>query len=54
MSEHREAASAAMYQAIPHVAGNIAPFDDAQGRLRQGGRYHPCVHKPFSRRENGL
>jgi hypothetical protein len=22
------------------LTGDIAPFDDAQGRLRQGGRFH--------------
>jgi hypothetical protein len=45
MSETREAASAAMYQAIPHVAGDVAPFDYAQGRLRQGGRLHSFSQK---------
>jgi hypothetical protein len=37
MSEQHEPAGAAMYPAIPCLAGDIAPFDDAQGRLRQGG-----------------
>jgi hypothetical protein len=39
MSETRETANADRYQAIPGLAGDIAPFDDAQGRLRQGGRF---------------
>jgi hypothetical protein len=33
-----------MHQAIPRLMGDIAPFDDAQGRLRQGGRSH-LFHK---------
>jgi hypothetical protein len=40
MSEHRETANTDMQQAIPGLTGDIAPFDDAQGRLRQGGRNH--------------
>jgi hypothetical protein len=39
MNETRETATAERYPAIPHVAGYIAPFDYAQGRLRQGGRF---------------
>jgi hypothetical protein len=39
MSETRETANADRYQAIPGLAWDIAPFDDAQGRLRQGGRF---------------
>jgi hypothetical protein len=42
MSEKRETGSAAMHQALPHLAADIAPFDDAQGRLRQGGIGHAC------------
>jgi hypothetical protein len=38
MSEHCETVNADRYPAIPYLAGDIAPFDDAQGRLRQGGR----------------
>jgi hypothetical protein len=45
MSEHRETANAAMYQAIPRLAGDIAPFDYAQGRLWQGGRFHAFSQK---------
>jgi hypothetical protein len=40
MSERRETANADMQQAIPRLAGDIAPFDDAQGRLRQGRTDH--------------
>jgi hypothetical protein len=40
MSEHRETANADMQQTIPRLAGDIAPFDDAQGRLRQGRTDH--------------
>jgi hypothetical protein len=39
MSEHRETTTADMQQAIPGLVGDIAPFDYAQGRLRQGGRF---------------
>jgi len=39
MRENRETTNAAMDQAISCFAGDIAPFDDAQGRLRQGGRF---------------
>jgi hypothetical protein len=38
MSEQRETVSTDMDQAIPRLAEDRAPFDDAQGRLRQGGR----------------
>jgi hypothetical protein len=44
MSEQRETTSADMDQAIPHSAGDIAPFDDAQGRLRQGRMGHSKKH----------
>jgi hypothetical protein len=40
MSETREPANADRYPAIPRLAGDIAPFDYAQGRLWQGGRFH--------------
>jgi hypothetical protein len=39
ISEKHEPAGAAMYQAILRLAGDIAPFDYAQGRLRQCGRF---------------
>jgi hypothetical protein len=45
MSEKRETDNADVYQAIPRLAGAIAPFDDAQGRLRQGGRFHSVSQK---------
>jgi hypothetical protein len=45
MNEIRETATAARYPAIPHVAGDIAPFDYAQGRLRQGGRFSSFSQK---------
>jgi hypothetical protein len=48
MNETREAAGAAMYQAIPRLAGDIAPFDDAQGRLRQGGNYQIFFTEKFT------
>jgi sRNA-binding regulator protein Hfq len=38
MSETHETATADMDQAIPRLAGDIAPFDDAQVRLRPGGK----------------
>jgi hypothetical protein len=39
MSEKRETVNADMDQTIPRLARVIAPFDYAQGRLRQGRRY---------------
>jgi hypothetical protein len=45
MNETCETANAAMYPAIPRLAGDIAPFDYAQGRLRQGGRFHAFSQK---------
>jgi hypothetical protein len=48
MSETRETANAAMHQAIPGLVADIAPFDYAQGRLRQGGSFH-LFHKTFAR-----
>jgi hypothetical protein len=39
MNETRETDTAAMDQAILRLAGDIAPFDDAQGRLRQSGTF---------------
>jgi hypothetical protein len=39
MNENRETANAETYPAILRLAGDIAPFDDAQGRLRQGGTF---------------
>jgi hypothetical protein len=48
MSEHRETANADMQQAIPGLTGDIAPFDDAQGRLRQGGRFSIFFTKKFT------
>jgi hypothetical protein len=48
MNETREAAGAAMYQAIPRLAGGIAPFDYAQGRLRPGGSYQILFTKKFT------
>jgi hypothetical protein len=39
MSENREAASAAVYQAIPHVAGNIA-----SGRAELDILLHKTIH----------
>jgi hypothetical protein len=47
MSETCETGNADMAQAIPGLVGDIAPFDYAQGRLRQGGRYHPLFTKHF-------
>jgi hypothetical protein len=38
MSENCETANANMDQAILCLTWDIAPFDYAQGRLRQGGR----------------
>jgi hypothetical protein len=47
----------AMQQAIPRLAGDIAPFDYAQGRLWQGGSYQkqdrsstmlPQAHRVFT------
>jgi hypothetical protein len=43
MSETREMANAAMDQAILRLVGDIAPFDYAQGRLRQDGRFHAAA-----------
>jgi hypothetical protein len=37
MNEPRETANADVYQAIARSVKDIAPFDDAQGRLWQGG-----------------
>jgi hypothetical protein len=48
MSKPRETATAAMDQAIPHVARDIAPFDYAQGRLRQGGNTRSFSRKSGS------
>jgi hypothetical protein len=45
MSEKHDPAGAAMDQAIPRLAGDIAPFDYAQGRLWQGGRFHSFTQK---------
>jgi hypothetical protein len=45
MSETRETANADMHQAIPGLVADIAPFDYAQGRLRQGGRSHSFSQK---------
>jgi hypothetical protein len=45
MSEKHKPAGAAMDPAIPRLAGDSAPFDDAQGRLRQGGRFHSFSQK---------
>jgi hypothetical protein len=44
MSETCETATADMDQAIPRLAGDIAPFDYAQGRLRQGGKRSITYH----------
>jgi hypothetical protein len=38
MNETRETATADVYPAIARSVTDSAPFDDAQGRLRQGGR----------------
>jgi hypothetical protein len=48
MSEPRETASAAMHQAMPGLVGDIAPFDYAQGRLRQGGKFSIFCTKKFT------
>jgi hypothetical protein len=45
MNEKRETANTGMQQAIPGFDGDIAPFDDAQGRLRQGGRFQSFSQK---------
>jgi hypothetical protein len=45
MSENRETTNADMQQAIPGLVADIAPFDDAQGRLWQGGRFHAFSHE---------
>jgi hypothetical protein len=37
-----------MQQAIPDLVADIAPFDDAQGRLRQGGRDQIFFTKKFT------
>jgi hypothetical protein len=39
MNEKREPANTGMQQAISGLTGDIAPFDYAQGRLWQGGRF---------------
>jgi hypothetical protein len=48
VSETRETANADMHQAIPGLVADIAPFDYAQGRLRQGGRFSIFVTKKFT------
>jgi hypothetical protein len=48
VSETRETANADMHQAIPGLVADIAPFDDAQGRLRQGGRFSIFFTKTFT------
>jgi len=40
MSEHRETANAAMDQAIPHLAGDIA-----SGRAEEPGSFPKKIHK---------
>jgi hypothetical protein len=48
MNENRETANAETYPAILRLAGDIAPFDDAQGRLRQGGNSRSFSQKKFT------
>jgi hypothetical protein len=48
MSETHETANADMQQAIPGLVADIAPFDYAQGRLRQGGRFSIFFTKTFT------
>jgi hypothetical protein len=48
MSGKYEPAGAVMYPAIPRLARDIAPFDDAQGRRRQGGRNLIFFRKNFT------
>jgi hypothetical protein len=45
MNEPRETANADVYQAIARSVKDIAPFDDAQGRLWQGGMEHSFPEK---------
>jgi hypothetical protein len=48
MNETRETATADVYPAIARSAGDIAPFDYAQGRLRPGGRFSIFVTKKIT------